>query len=457
MGVARVLFASMLRHFSNVKHFYWLVRDHKQQHSALHLYSKIGGIILAETPRDATSYQTRISANAEANGLPTLNVKVVKFQGLPFARYTPEGLSTLLMYAHAETIAAYVEQRSPPALKNVLRKSVDSRQCTFQVQASIKQEGGSQVEQACIAKLKEIHMNVSMGDKQPPSSYLPSAETGNVPVNILAFECSMRRPSRNKLVFRSANSPVHTRKRGANWGMKDTISTHTLPFAPPHSTGDATQAVLCGPAYGPKNTCPVDTLLALLHHVLLPAEQVRLLDGLGNTKHWWSRTKDEFHKGRQVALSRGFMDAAKLPLYQELTSEAIDVQCLCQCNCSKCSAGFCLRCNRESCACKSKYLVGHQFGMCEMLQSLMARGLIPPQLFELRFEASFSCMKSGGFRRYMHTSGNDVSKLFPLVLTVTSVTELINCGVAAEVGQLCSVLLEGKQGPAYKCQEVNQQ
>jgi len=269
------------------------------------------------------------------------------------------------------------------------------------------------------------------------------------------------------------------------------IPPSALPLVPPASEpgrkAEAKLKPLRGLEYGPKFTCPVDTLLTVLAFVLSKKERKAMRKGEGQelaaggagppadaAVEFAAATSRQ--AWRELALATrglrktGDSRAAKRKWYEcMVTQQAAQkrrkaagdpgskhgrrashtarngaaassgscgaIECRCACRCLLCSTGRCQFC--ASCGCDTQRLLGHCFGLAEQLFHHLAPDGITSSLLHFCSHTAWACTRCA----YGFATANGCQPHLPLLLSVEDVDALLASGVAPEVGALVSAHL----------------
>ena len=247
----------------------------------------------------------------------------------------------------------------------------------------------------------EVHMRTGNLSSTTPSHATPEPRTPGV--------CSQASPVRQWRPLLPAASPVQA--------------------APPKR----------GLQYGPRNTCPVDTLLTVLLYGL-PAEDLsEVLAKMGREPSL--RNGAASLRASLKFVADGLDEKAKECWYEHMSGMSqragAPPTCTCSCGCAKCAAGLCRQCERCGCG-KSRstnWIMGHQFGIADQVGVFIAPDRSQLSPFHLRSQCEWRCPLTPSHVRVRPASTNIVC-LQPGV-----VAALLADGVAAEVGTLTSAYL----------------
>lgn len=261
---------------------------------------------------------------------------------------------------------------------------------------------------------------------------------------------------------------------------------HTLPLLPPAGEPGRRKEKKLRPAlgfeYGPRFTCPVDTLLTVLFFVLTKHEkkawrrEVPLagFDILGDAlerKHAVARATEawrnllralKLHKRGKSAPAKRLWYECMVRQQKDLNESVKDVspdqmsnhraikhtaewvECRCQCQCENCAAGKCSAC--PTCGCDIHRLMGHCFGLAEQIFNHLAPDGISSSPFHLCTRPVWCCDHCT-YRFTAHAPQAHV----PLMLTVADIDALLASRVPPEVGALVAAHLHSNRYDYGQC------
>lgn len=259
------------------------------------------------------------------------------------------------------------------------------------------------------------------------------------------------------------------------------ISLSCLPLLPPAGELGRRKEKKLKPAmgfkYGPRFTCPVDTLLTVLDSVLTKAEKMAWRTGLpqpgecgkpgaGSDAERAVATASEAWRALLRAIrhhqKRGDARSAKRIWYKCMVRQQHrlragdvslrrvgtrpkegnadakppppEIECRCRCRCEDCLVGRCIAC--PTCGCDTARLAGHCFGVAEQFFHHLLPDSLPTSPFHLTTRPEWRCTACA----YQY-SGQAAQVHLPLLLTTEDIDALLVSGVEAEVGALVSAHL----------------
>eukprot|EP00965_Chrysotila_dentata_P189652 6173439-Pleurochrysis_carterae.AAC.1 len=294
-----------------------------------------------------------------------------------------------------------------------------------------------------------------------------------------------RRPRRVRRIGREPRlKSDHLCKAGMSIGNTWVPVKANCPLPPACTLGLKSHAKpMVGFAYGPRNTCPVDTLLTVLQFVLRKEERSILKQGsvgrsdvTGGSKSSGARNHSQpagqavqahaqlgHHNcaaERDAAQASADMDKstkawkavfrahrlhrandarAKEAWYrrmhkQKTLTPGSPFKCECTCRCVLCRAGLCPSC--QLCNCNEARLMGHVFGIAEQFFDHLIPSTLPSSPFHFTTWSAWHCDAC----TYSYAASMPAVQL-PLLLTAEDVADLLAGGAQPEIGALCEAHL----------------